>query len=213
MDHVEMRIYGTGFKWRDVTTYSDLNVKARIKEEIKYYLRRVDAECERNYWSSIVDEKLVIGVKYRDGRIEKYLHNYSETDISLIESKNKGDKKFKKGKHIYICCPVRNLTNREKRFINKYVSKLEQEGNIVHLPYRDTNQKDDIGYRICTDNKSAIKYSDEFHIYYNPSSTGSFFDLGIAFGYNKKIVIINQIEKTESKSFANMISYWSTLKI
>jgi len=57
--------------------------------------------------------------------------------------------------------------------------------------------------------------ADEIHIWYDPSSTGSHFDLCGAFmlveifGYKKRIVLINrgEVKPTPHKSFANVIRY------
>jgi nucleoside 2-deoxyribosyltransferase len=112
---------------------------------------------------------------------------------------------------IFIICPVRFATEDQKEDIQNYIDKLEKQGYNVYYPARDTNQTDDTGYRICTDNYNAIKKSDEVHIYFDPNSKGTLFDLGIAFALRKPIRIINLIEKTKGKSFSNMILEWGTL--
>jgi hypothetical protein len=79
---------------------------------------------------------------------------------------------------------------------------------------RDTKQIDETGgYNICTANRNAILNSDEVHVFWDSDSTGSLFDLGVAFSVNKKIIIVNpeSIIKTEGKSFTNFIDYWSKI--
>jgi nucleoside 2-deoxyribosyltransferase len=109
---------------------------------------------------------------------------------------------------IFIICPVRNVSPEENTQINNYVNSLENQGYQVYWPYRDTDQSDNIGYRICTDNRKAIYESDEIHVWFNSNSSGTLFDLGMAWALQKKLVLINQVEITESKSFANVITVW-----
>jgi len=116
---------------------------------------------------------------------------------------------------IFLICPVRNATEEQKNKMNKYIENLEIEGNKVHYPARDTNQNDETGgWNICNTNKNAILEADEIHIFWDDQSKGSLFDLGIAFGANKKLVVVNpeSIDTTNTKSFHNVINYWNKLK-
>lgn len=107
---------------------------------------------------------------------------------------------------IFLICPVRSATEEQKKEIQKYVQDMEYRGNKVYYPARDTNQNDKIGLMICESNKKAIKSSDEVHVYYDPNSSGTLFDLGMAFAMNKKIVLVNKVEPTDGKkSFNNFI--------
>ena len=116
------------------------------------------------------------------------------------------------GTRIFLICPVRNASKEQIQEIHEYVSKLEKEGYKVYWPYLDTNQKNDnIGFRICTDNKKAIKRANEIHIFWDKDSQGSLFDLGMAFAFKKQIIIANRVEETPTKSFANMVKYWHGL--
>jgi hypothetical protein len=112
---------------------------------------------------------------------------------------------------IFLICPVRDAQPEQKKRMEEYIAKLESQGKTVYYPARDTNQIDSIGYRICTDNKNALLNSKEVHIFYDKTSQGSLFDLGMAFGSDKPLYIvnINDIVKTEGKSFANMIIEWN----
>ena len=112
-------------------------------------------------------------------------------------------------KKTFLICPVRGKDANDLMWV---VEKLESEGWDVHYPPRDTNQIDPTGYRICTDNVDAIKDSDVVHIYYDPNSRGSLFDLGAAFALNKKLVVINkeELDLTDGKSFVNMILDWQS---
>ena len=112
--------------------------------------------------------------------------------------------------NIFLICPVRNASNKKKAQMEDYITQLEQDGNKVYYPARDTNQGDLVGYRICEDNRDAIASADEVHIYWDKDSQGSLFNLGIAFALGKKLVLANadEIQETETKSFSNMIKYW-----
>jgi nucleoside 2-deoxyribosyltransferase len=112
---------------------------------------------------------------------------------------------------IFLICPVRNADEEQKKKIEEYLSQRKLEGRTVYYPARDTDQRDNVGYLICQDNTKAIKEASEVHIFYDPKSQGSLFDLGVAFALNKPLTIINcdDLEITSGKSFTNMIQYWS----
>lgn len=101
--------------------------------------------------------------------------------------------------------PVREITENERGFLASYVTGLESKGKKVYLPPRDTDQVDSIGYRICSDNLSAIRRAKEVHVYWTAKSQGSRFDLGMAFASNKPIKLINFVESTPKKSFENVL--------
>lgn len=117
----------------------------------------------------------------------------------------------KKSKRVFLICPVRNATPEQAQRMNDYVSKLETSGTKVHYPARDTMQVDVTGYWICNDNTQAIRGADEVHIFWDPQSTGSLFDLGAAFALKKPLTIVNveDLVRTEGKSFTNMILRWA----
>jgi len=113
---------------------------------------------------------------------------------------------------IFLICPVRNATDEQKSHMMGYIDGLESQGHSVHYPARDTKQEDETGgWNICTQNKNAILWADEVHIFWDDKSTGSLFDLGVAFGASKKLVIVNPeaINLSNTKSFHNFISYWN----
>jgi len=112
---------------------------------------------------------------------------------------------------IFIICSVRGSSDEYKTKLEDYVSILENSGNTVHLPHRDTNQTA-TGIEICTENMNAIKNADEVHIFYNSSSQGTHFDLGVAFSLNKKLVVVENEIYGEGKSYPRMIDEWSTIK-
>lgn len=109
--------------------------------------------------------------------------------------------------NIYILCAVRGKTDDHRKSLEDYVSTLENEGHNVHLPHRDTNQNG-IEFEICKQNKEAIKWADEIHIFYEPESKGSHFDLGMVFMIEKPIKIIENVNFDSGKCFSRMIEQW-----
>ena len=124
----------------------------------------------------------------------------------------KGENKMKK---IFIICPVRDADSETKQRLEDYAAGLEKEGHRVHLPHRDTDQSDTIGYKICLTNMVAIKHADEVHVFYTNTSTGTHFDLGMAFALCKNIVIVDIAEPYEpnKKSFPRMMKHWEFIDI
>lgn len=112
---------------------------------------------------------------------------------------------------VFLICPVRYASDEQKVRMENYIARLEKSGKKVYYPTKDTNQIDETGLRICVDNTDAIRKSREIHIYFDPESRGTLFDLGAAFMAQKKIVIANpdDFPVTEGKSFGNMIREWS----
>jgi|FLOH01.1.fsa_nt_gi hypothetical protein len=109
--------------------------------------------------------------------------------------------------NIYITCPVRGITKEEVTFLKEYVTSLENEGHEVHYPPRDTPQDDPHGMKICLNNREAIIWADEIHIFWNPNSQGSKFDFGMIFALDKLVMLINRsdIKPTKYKSFENVL--------
>ena len=110
----------------------------------------------------------------------------------------------------FLICPVRGHKPEETEEI---VAKLEKEGWEVHWPHRDTNQEDEHGLNICKENRGAIITADIVHIVWDGKSTGSLFDMGMAFALGKEIKIIELPLLTRGKSFQNMITRWENEKI
>ena len=108
----------------------------------------------------------------------------------------------------FLVCPVRGHDATETENI---VKKLENDGYKVHWPPRDTNQNDDTGYKICKQNLMAIMSADVVHFIWNGESQGCLFDLGMAFTLGKKVIPISMPDKTDGKSFQNMVTEWERL--
>lgn len=105
----------------------------------------------------------------------------------------------------FLICPVRGHDMEETANI---VNTLEMIGWEVHWPPRDTNQDDLIGFDICSQNLEAIRNSDIVHVFWDETSQGSKFDLGMAFALGKPIVVLSDLELTDHKSFQNMMKKW-----
>lgn len=109
----------------------------------------------------------------------------------------------------FLICPVRGVDQDKTRHI---VENLEKDGYDVHWPPRDTDQNDNIGLRICKDNKQAIIDADVVHMIWDGNSQGCLFDLGMAFALNKKIIPLSLPGKSNEKSFQNMVQAYSEIQ-
>lgn len=112
---------------------------------------------------------------------------------------------------IFLICPVRNASNEQRIWIENYVKEKEENNYIIHAPHLHTRQNDLFGgYAICKQNGEAVATSKEIHIYYDTSSTGSVFDLGVAYALRKKLVILNkdEIEFNDNDLIDNLIKSW-----
>lgn len=107
---------------------------------------------------------------------------------------------------IFVICPVRNADPVQTERIATYVVQQGSLGHTVYWPARDTNQEG-TGLAICRQNLAAMSAADEVHIYFDPNSQGSVFDLGAAMALGKRIVMINRedFQKTPGKSFQNVV--------
>lgn len=114
-------------------------------------------------------------------------------------------------KKIFIICTIRSASKSYIEKLEKYVFNLEKMGYKVYAPHRDTNQNA-LGYQICLQNMKGIIDSDEVHIFYNSKSQGTHFDMGMAFAFNKKIIIVENEPLTDGKSFQRMLTEWSSQK-
>lgn len=99
---------------------------------------------------------------------------------------------------IAMICPVRGLGVDELHKLKQYVHDLRSRGHEVYWPFEDPDQQDTISLRMCKDNRRAIEDANEVHVWWNPTSLGSHFDLGMAFALNKHIVWINKADRSIS---------------
>lgn len=110
---------------------------------------------------------------------------------------------------IFLISPVAKSTDTNNNQVSQYVYKLERDGHEVHWPLRDTNQNDNIGNKVTSQNANAIRSADEVHIWYTQDSKGTHFDLGMAWILNKPLVIANDITDPGYKSYERLIRWWS----
>lgn len=107
---------------------------------------------------------------------------------------------------VFMICPVRGHSSDETE---AWCKKLEADGHQVHWPPRDTEQNDlHGGINICLANRAAIEQADMVAVVWDPSSSGSHFDLGMAFALRKPILLLDVPPPTEGKSFVNVLYEW-----
>lgn len=114
--------------------------------------------------------------------------------------------------NIFVICSVRGKDQEYRDKLEIYARELESDGHNVHLPHRDTNQNAR-GIEICTQNANAIKCADEVHVFYSPDSQGTHFDLGTSFALGKRLVVVENAEYGEGKSYPRMISEWAATNV
>jgi hypothetical protein len=113
---------------------------------------------------------------------------------------------FGKGPKAFLICPVRGHDMAETQ---KIVYDLETEGWEVHWPPRDTEQNDETGWYICSENRDAIRRANVVFVIWDGKSQGCLFDMGMAFAMNKPIRILSMPpEDAEGKSFLKMPREW-----
>jgi hypothetical protein len=146
------------------------------------------------------------GFKIPLGSLKKRIAIRLRSDRLLAEFAHYlGDRMKTQNKHCFLICPVRNADTKQAEAV---VRQLEENGWKVHWPHRDTDQKDNIGLRICEDNFKAIRDADIVFIIWDGKSQGCLFDAGMAFALNKRIVCFDLPQITPEKSFQNMFLEW-----
>ncbi len=126
----------------------------------------------------------------------------------------------KKKKKIFFISPVRVATPEIIEDCEKYVKKLEKEGNEVFWPRRDNphQETDLVGINICDMNFEKIFEYPEIHVWYLKESSGSHLDFGGVYmllrilKYEKKIVFANKNEFAETikkpeKNFPKVLDF------
>lgn len=112
----------------------------------------------------------------------------------------------KKNNLIYLICPVRNITPEQQTIIDEYVKHLEIKGFEVHYPPRDVDQDDPTGMGICLAHAEAMERCGYVHIFWDGKSTGSHFDLGMAFMAHKPVYLVQSFTPdNEGKSYFKVI--------
>jgi nucleoside 2-deoxyribosyltransferase len=67
---------------------------------------------------------------------------------------------------------------------------------------------DETGYRICEDNREAIRQADVVFVVCDGKSKGSLFDMGMAFAMEKPVRALELPPETEERSFQRMVRGW-----
>lgn len=92
------------------------------------------------------------------------------------------------GVNIYIICAVRNASPSRVAEIRAYAEEKRAEGHRVHFPPDDAPQGDSTGKAICQTHLAAMREADEVHVFWDVRSSGSHFDLGMAYALGKRTV-------------------------
>jgi hypothetical protein len=141
------------------------------------------------------------------GEIDQRIENIKRLGVTVKPIENKPiDKK------IFLICPVRNATPEQKKWIEDYVVEKHSEHFIIHAPHLHTVQRDLFGgYGICIQNAEAVASSSEIDIYYDQESTGSVFDLGVAYALQKPLKVLNkdEIVYNDDSYIDQIIKNWS----
>jgi hypothetical protein len=107
---------------------------------------------------------------------------------------------------IYIICPVRLVNGEAVPEVAEYVAQLEAEGHRVHYPPRDVDQSDPIGNEIVEAHYNAMTLADRCDIFWNSDSTGSHFDLAMAYCLGVPVKLVKAYnEDVEGKSYLKVI--------
>ena len=153
-------------------------------------------------WSRLGDN----GFPSRDysnviNEIDKKIENVKRLGVSIDRINNDPiDNK------VFLISPVRIINENQKRWTANYVVVNHINGIEVHAPYYHTRQSDLFGgYAICRQNAEAIATSKEVHIYYDKSSMGSAFDLGVSYALNKPLKLINKDICLDENNFIDSI--------
>lgn len=108
--------------------------------------------------------------------------------------------------NVYIICPVRNVTESQQEEIDDYVKELENQGHVVHNPKYAVNQEDETGYGICDCHRNFMEKADRVDVFWDVTSKGSHFDLGMAFVLRKTIKIVKLYhDDNDGKSYVKVM--------
>lgn len=104
--------------------------------------------------------------------------------------------------NIYIICAVRNASPIRVIELRAYAESKRREGHRVHYPPDDAPQEDPTGEAICRTHLTAMRECDEVHVFWDVRSSGSHFDLGMAYALGKRIVpVVSELPDTPGKSY------------
>lgn len=83
------------------------------------------------------------------------------------------------------------------------------DGYDVHNPKYAVDQNDETGYGICLGHLEAMRIADRVDVFWDVTSKGSHFDLGMAFALKKPIRLVKLYQPdNEGKSYAKVMRIW-----
>jgi hypothetical protein len=104
---------------------------------------------------------------------------------------------------IYVICSVRNGTPPE---VKAYVEKMRAEGHTVYFPTEDAPQDDPTGCLICFTHLAHMKEADRIDAFWDVTSFGSHFDLGMTYALGKPVLIVKLYQPdTDGKSYVKVM--------
>lgn len=135
---------------------------------------------------------------------------FLKIDSQMGVSKSATVKK-KPANDAFLICRVRNAAKEVLEENQSYVDAYNSTGKKMYYPPVDTDQSDPIGFNICDENREGIRKAKEIHVKLDRESRGSVFDLGMAFGLGKPIVLVNEPEVREREKDSSGRSYGKLL--
>lgn len=107
---------------------------------------------------------------------------------------------------IHFICPVRNVTEEQQNEIDGYAGKLQLEGHRVHNPKYSVDQTDETGFYICESHLASMSQADRVDVFWDVTSKGSHFDLGMAFALHVPVKVVKVYgPDTEGKSYLKVL--------
>lgn len=107
---------------------------------------------------------------------------------------------------IHLICPVRNVTEEQQKEIDDYCASLETEGHTVHNPKYAVDQNDETGYNICIGHLRSMSEACRVDVFWDVTSKGSHFDLGMAFALEKEVKLVKIYQPdNEGKSYVKVM--------
>lgn len=107
---------------------------------------------------------------------------------------------------IHFICPVRGVTDEQQKEIDNYAAQLVAEGHTVHNPKYAVDQDDETGMGICAGHLNSMLTANRVDVFWDVTSKGSHFDIGMAFALNKPIKVVKIYQPdTEGKSYLKVL--------
>lgn len=107
---------------------------------------------------------------------------------------------------IYIVCAVRNASEEAIARLREYAESQRSLGHKVHYPPDDAPQDDPTGEAICATHLAAMRGCDEVHVFWDVKSSGSHFDIGMAYALGKPMRPVSCVHPDGTEK-----SYWKVL--